>query len=158
MKIAFTVYGTPVPQGSLKAFTPKGWNRSILTSDNKKLKPWRQEVAGQALHAVESAGESITRDPIGISVRFYFARPTSTSKKVLHKTTKPDIDKLLRGILDALTGIVFADDAQAVSESCVKLFGTPERAEIEICTFAAKAADKQKTDEHQCELVLEEVL
>jgi Holliday junction resolvase RusA-like endonuclease len=138
MKLSFTVYGPPVPQGSTKAFIPKGWKRAIITSDNKKLKPWRQDVAGQALSAMEAAGEDVSHDAIGIRIRFIFAKPKSTSKKVLHKTTKPDIDKLLRGALDALTGIAFVDDAQVVSTSCTKQFGSPERADIEVCSFAVK--------------------
>ena len=84
MKLLFTVYGVPIPQGSMKAFTPKGWTRPILTSDNKKTKPWRQEVAGAALEAMQ---------------RYGFEKPQSTKKSVVAKTTKPDLDKLARSLL-----------------------------------------------------------
>ena len=130
MNLSFTVLGRPEPQGSTKAFMPKGWTRPVLTSDNKKLKPWRQDVSGKALEAMH--GKLTTEEAVEVRVRFYFAKPKSTPKRVVEKITKPDVDKLLRGILDSLTGIVFADDAQVTGVACEKLFGLPERAEIEV--------------------------
>ena len=47
-------------------------------------------------------------------------------------TTMPDIDKLARCALDALTGIVFRDDAQIVDLHATKRYGEPERAELTI--------------------------
>jgi len=35
--LTFQVYGEAQPQGSAKAFIPKGWKRPILTSDNAQL-------------------------------------------------------------------------------------------------------------------------
>jgi Holliday junction resolvase RusA-like endonuclease len=101
MKLLFTVYGVPIPQGSMKAFTPKGWTRPILTSDNKKTKPWRQEVAGAALEAMQRYGfEKLDRSiPVTLILNFAFSKPQSTKKSVVAKTTKPDLDKLARSLL-----------------------------------------------------------
>ncbi len=126
MRIDFTVAGVPQPQGSAKAFIPKGWNRAIITSDNKKLKPWRQEIAAMAQEAMKRVSDipnwHVTEGPVEVTCYFYFQKPKSTKKSVTQKITKPDIDKLLRGVLDALTGIVFRDDAQVVGVQCYKLF------------------------------------
>jgi crossover junction endodeoxyribonuclease RusA len=124
--LTFTVHGDPVPQGSMKAFIPKGWNRAVLTSSNKKMKPWRQEVAGTALAAMESAGFECSGKgvPFKLSLVFRFKRPKSVRKAILYKTTKPDTDKLIRSCLDALTGIVWHDDAQVVEINAQKEFGT----------------------------------
>ena len=62
---------------------------------------------------------------IGVECRFYFQRPKSTKKSIMDKVTKPDIDKLARAILDALTGIVFEDDSQVTTLVCWKGFGDP---------------------------------
>ena len=35
--IQFTVYGRPEPQGSTRAFIPKGWKRATVTSDNPEV-------------------------------------------------------------------------------------------------------------------------
>lgn len=130
--LAFTVYGTPVPQGSSRAFIPKGWERPVITAANAKTKPWRQEIAGTAKAEMETYGVApmLAGEPVWISVEFFFEKPRSISKRVTHKTTKPDIDKLLRAVLDSLTGIVFKDDSQVCSTSARKRFGSPARVEI----------------------------
>jgi Holliday junction resolvase RusA-like endonuclease len=125
--LTFTVYGIPAPQGSMRAFIPKGWKRAVLTSANKRTKPWRQEVAGAALAAMErakfeQAGKSVA---FQLCVSFRFQKPKSAKKSVTQKVTKPDLDKLLRSVLDALTGIVWVDDSQVVIISARKDFGQP---------------------------------
>src|SRR5437868_6535388 len=142
MNLSLTVYGTPQPQGSTKAFIPKGWTRPVITTDNKKLKPWRQQIAGAAM--AEMAGGAVTEKAVELAVRFYFAKPKSTPKRITEKTTKPDIDKCLRGVLDALTGIVFRDDSQVVMVAMSKEFGTPERVEIDLLVAEAETSTSAK--------------
>jgi crossover junction endodeoxyribonuclease RusA len=132
--IAFTVLGKPEPQGSSRAFIPKGWNRAVITSDNSRLKPWRQQVSGAALEAAKGLDLPVFRahKPLGIRLRFYFQRPKSvTAKTRPGMTTKPDGDKILRAVLDALTGIIAVDDAQFVDFSLSKHYGVP-RVEVEV--------------------------
>lgn len=136
MIVQFTVYGIPIPQGSTKAFIPKGWNRPIITSDNKKTKPWRQEIAGSALTAMGGQSPAGKDTPVSVRVYFYFDKPKSTKISVKAKTTKPDVDKLARAVLDALTGITFEDDSQVTELYVMKRFGTPSRAEISVCDVA----------------------
>ena len=75
MRVEFTVHGTPQPQGSAKAFIPKGWKRAIITSDNRSLKPWRQDVSAMASEAMQLAGvggypiDEAVRDHVRIFVR-----------------------------------------------------------------------------------------
>jgi len=90
-------------------------------------------VAGAALAARDEAqGPSAGPwdGPISISIDFFFDRPKSVRSE--HKTTKPDVDKLERGIFDALTGILFVDDSQVVRSAATKQFGSPARAEISV--------------------------
>ena len=132
MKIDFTVHGVPQPQGSAKAFIPKGWSSAVITSDNKTLKPWRQDVAalaGEAMQLANSGGHP-SDGPVIVTCVFWFAKPRSTPRRVTHKITKPDVDKLVRGILDALTGIVFRDDAQVVECHAYKAFADAPGARI----------------------------
>ncbi|MCL6560039.1 MAG: RusA family crossover junction endodeoxyribonuclease, partial [Firmicutes bacterium] len=44
----------------------------------------------------------------------------------------PDIDNLLKSILDSLNGIAWEDDRQIAIVFAERIVGTPERAEIEI--------------------------
>ncbi len=131
--LTFHVHGEPIPQGSMRAFLPKGWTRPIITAANARTKPWRQEVAGAALAAMDKdlldcAGKNV---PFRLSVTFRFQKPKSVKKTVLEKVTKPDTDKLIRSVLDALTGIVWTDDSQVVEILARKQFGSPG-AEISI--------------------------
>lgn len=132
--IHFTVFGHPEPQGSTKAFIPKGWSRAIITSDNSKLKPWRQQLARSAIEALkENGGELMAKpDAVRLAVCFYLEKPASVSKRRILPTVKPDGDKLVRAILDALTGTIFEDDAQVTDFVVAKRYGIPERAEIQV--------------------------
>lgn len=128
--LAFTVYGTAQPQGSIRAFMPKGSKRPVLTSDNSNLKPWRQEVAWAAKYAAR--GWKLIDRPlaVGLKATFYFVRPQRG--KGLYKSTKPDSDKLFRALGDALTGIVYRDDAQISDARVLKLFADTPRVEVEV--------------------------
>lgn len=135
MPIQFTVFGHPEPKGSTRAFIPKGWKRPVITTTNRKAKPWHQEIAGTALDAMKRGIPFPRPIPVGISLRFYFCRPKSLAKKVKHHTKKPDVDKLARLVNDALTGIAWEDDSQIMALTAVKGYGVPERVEISISSF-----------------------
>lgn len=132
MRLDFVVYGEPIPQGSTRAFIPKGWTRPIITAANAKTKPWRQEMAGAALSAIDaqSFAPAMKGEPVGVTARFFFGRPKSV--KAARKTTKPDVDKLLRAVLDSLQGIAFRDDAQVDYALAKKQYGEPARVVISV--------------------------
>jgi|SRR6185369_5440869 len=134
--ISVTIFGPAEPQGSMKAFLPKGWTRPIVTSDNKDLKSYRQEVSKAALAERARIGfyevMFIKHSPVQMVAKFYFAKPESVSKKRTAPTVKPDIDKLCRAIFDAFTGIIYVDDAQIVSIKAEKFYGLPERVEVTV--------------------------
>src|SRR5258708_39913276 len=105
--LSFTVLGVPQPQGSTRAFVPKGWTRAIITSANSKNKPWRQEVASCALCEMQRMGFTKCGKDVAVRVEvsFFFDKPKSVRKTQLDKVTKPDVDTLTRPVLDVVTGI-----------------------------------------------------
>jgi Holliday junction resolvase RusA-like endonuclease len=129
MSFKITILGKPAPQGSLRAFLRPGMRYPVLTADNRATRPWRQEIA-QSLMAAHPPYFARYL-PIEVSMDFYFQRPKS-AKRRRAMTVKPDCDKLVRCVCDALTGIVIEDDAQIVTHHARKLYGLPERVEIEI--------------------------
>jgi Holliday junction resolvase RusA-like endonuclease len=137
MRVSFAVFGTPQPQGSTRAFTPKGHTRPIITSDNARLKPWRQELAWVAVDAMNKTHQQKAPRgvPISVSLAFYFEKPKSARKSALWKTSRPDLDKLLRAVLDALTGIAYEDDSQVCFCTIEKAFSSPTRVEILVRTI-----------------------
>mgnify|MGYP001558892919 CR=1 FL=1 len=116
--VSFFVAGVPVPQGSMRAFMPKGGHFPVVTADNKGMLPWRQRIATEAQRAMEGRAPFLV--PVSVAAQFHLPRPKSRPKRDLFPDRKPDVDKLARAVLDSLTGIVFRDDAQVCSLFVVK--------------------------------------
>ena len=120
--IVFDVLGTPVTQGSAKAFVVGG--RARVTHDKRgPLLDWRSDIA----HAASQVADGKFADrgvPVTVRAVFRVQRPKSAPKRVVVPTTKPDADKLVRSLLDALTGVLFADDSQVVTLAVDKRFAT----------------------------------
>jgi Holliday junction resolvase RusA-like endonuclease len=129
-RIDFVVLGIAQPKGSARAFVPLKWAkaavatgrapRAIVTHDNPQTKGWQQLVAEQAQTVV--ADGALFLGPVVLTVTFRLPRPASLPQKVRHHTKKPDLDKLVRGIEDGLTGIVYLDDKQVVDLYARKVY------------------------------------
>jgi crossover junction endodeoxyribonuclease RusA len=121
----FFVSGAPTPQGSKRAFVVKG--KPVLTeSAGDRLRIWRQDVRFAAKAAMEQASpdgwEPLT-GAVDVTLWFRLRRPKSLPKRVYYPVKRPDLDKLVRAILDALTSVgVFRDDAQVVTLDAFKRF------------------------------------
>jgi crossover junction endodeoxyribonuclease RusA len=110
MEISFDVLGRPAPQGSKKSI---GNNRFIEAS--KFLPAWRNTVCLAAEYAVTEQNWARVSGPVELEVMFYLERPSSiSSTKRPYPVVPPDIDKLLRGVGDALSGVIYDDDAQII--------------------------------------------
>jgi crossover junction endodeoxyribonuclease RusA len=146
--ITFTVYGRPQQMGSKRAFLPKGHTRPIITDDNSKnRKQWANAVATSAGESMN--GTPLILEPVVLRVRFYFARPKSHYGSGKNATRlkpsapdrhsqSPDLDKLIRNVGDAITGVVIRDDKQIWRiESERHWTEVQERAEVEV--FSADA-------------------
>jgi crossover junction endodeoxyribonuclease RusA len=96
MHIDLTVEGIPVPQGS---FRHVGNGRII--SANPKLNTWRDTIATQI--ATQTAHRLIEA-PIRLQLVFTLPRPKSVPiGRRATPTTKPDLDKLTRAVMDAIS-------------------------------------------------------
>lgn len=119
--LTFTAYGVPIPQGSTRAFLPRGWKRPIITADNAKTKPWRQAIVDACREQL--AGRPPLEGPVEVELVFYLPRPKSAPRRVMHPAKKPDLDKLVRAALDALTAAgAWRDDGQVINVRAAKRF------------------------------------
>jgi crossover junction endodeoxyribonuclease RusA len=101
------VDGNPAPQGSKRHV---GHGRMVEAS--KRLRPWRATVAA-AVKAAVGAQVPFPDGPVTVTLEFVMPRPVSTPKRSTPPAVKrPDIDKLARSCLDAITGIAISDDSQ----------------------------------------------
>lgn len=149
-ELTFWVDGVPQPQGSKQAFaTKKDGNytgKTTMIETTKGLPAWRKAVQAEAEAAAANAGWDAQREAIAMNAIFYFPRPKGhfgTGRNAgiirdaapIHHLTKPDTDKLLRAIGDALTAAkVLTDDATIVGEHGWKAYadGRPPGARITI--------------------------
>lgn len=116
--VKFVVFGRPQQRGSKRA-VPLKTGKTVILDDNRKSRGWMQAIQAAAGEAMN--GREIIRDPVVIYATFYFLRPKShfgtgrNSKKIKsssprHHSQTPDLDKLLRSLLDGCTGTVITDD------------------------------------------------
>ncbi len=146
----FIVFGTAQPAGSKQAFVPlhpqtkqpyRNKNGGIVVSvvdDNKRSKGWKRLVAKTAQ---EECGTPLLTGPLKVTLVFYRERPKShcgavglnkVGRETPYPITKPDSGKLARGTIDAMTGIMYQDDAQIVDDITLKRYGSPARVEITV--------------------------
>lgn len=123
-ELSFFAYGNPAAQGN--------HTRSAsghIYDHNKNLKPWREAV----IHYAREHYQGPPLDgPLELQVTFWFPRPKSAKRNARYKTTAPDLDKLCRGLGDALeiAGTI-ASDARIVRWTAEKrllsLFVSPQQ-------------------------------
>ena len=109
----FFVKGRPVPQGSLKFI--KGHAIHVRATD---LALWRADIARNA----ELNGHKPEMGGMSVEVDFIFIPPKTVKREA--PWVKPDLDKLIRAVLDGLTGVAYEDDCQVIQIIASKHYGT----------------------------------
>lgn len=130
MRAMFSVVGEPVPQGSTRAFARRAKGGRIVgigtTNDPQgTLARWRGDIRTEA----QKAATSVSRSKVWAEFVFVYRRPKShtLTDGVRLRLGAPqfpghDIDKLTRGVLDALKGIFYEDDKQVVAVRAQKVY------------------------------------
>jgi crossover junction endodeoxyribonuclease RusA len=111
------VVGKPEPQGSARAFVVNG--RANVTHDNRQVKPWRQVIAA-AVRAQVGSVVPFPDGPVRLEIEFFMPRRQREPRVDEGHTRRPDLDKCVRAVLDALTGVLYRDDAQVTAIRATK--------------------------------------
>lgn len=126
------VIGHPAPQGSKRHV-----GNGIMVESSARVRPWRQDVTASAIEAAERDGWVAPSGPLLVELTFTLKRPryhyrTGAYAHELRPNApvlvdkKPDLDKLARSTLDALTAAgVIRDDAQIARLYVIKRYGDP---------------------------------
>jgi Holliday junction resolvase RusA-like endonuclease len=101
-------------------------NGHILHSQGSALAVWRSTIALSA----RFAGAKPVEGAIGIEIIFRVRRPKTVKRTF--PTVAPDLDKYIRGVLDALTGVGFQDDSQVIDIKAQKVYSDTPGADIKI--------------------------
>lgn len=131
--VAFYAHGRPKPQGSKRGFVQGGKVR-LVEAGGDAHKDWRATVTSAALEAM---GDRPLLDG-ALNVRLVFALPRPKAHPKTKRTwpvARPDIDKLVRSVLDSMSHVVFRDDSQVVHLQACKVWAeidTPSGAGVAV--------------------------
>lgn len=147
MEIEFSVNGRPVPQGSMTAVRAGNYV-TMRHQQGGALAVWRASI--------RLACGDITpdRDPYSLALNFRLKRPKAHlglsmgkvyvkpqyEREVPHST--PDLDKLIRAVMDALTGVLYLDDSQVYAIMAQKTYSAIEGVDVK-----ARNAQRLETDQ-----------
>jgi len=110
------VQGKPASQGSMTAVYNERLGISRVRHANAPaLSAWRSAIRKEA----KLQGAVKWTGPVGMRISFGIKPPIDT-RHGYPKT--PDLDKLVRGVLDALTGVCYVDDSQVTTIECEKVW------------------------------------
>lgn len=119
--LVLNVDGVAKGQGSMRA--PKA---GVVVHDNPSMVQWRSFVGLAAMNArLDESRRNrffVEEGPVWLTLTFRLVRPKSLPRRVGLPAKRPDLDKLVRAIGDALKGVLYRDDGQVVSIDASKRF------------------------------------
>lgn len=124
----FTVAGHPVTQGSKRAYITAG-HAHLVESGGARHKLWRHAINDEARRAWNGTGP--LTGPVVVDLVFAIQPPKTLTR--VRRSAGPvgarsgDVDKLARAVLDALTGVIYLDDAQVARLVVDKRWADPGR-------------------------------
>jgi len=147
--IQFSVLGMPRPAGSKRAFTyrkPTGQvGVRVADMSGQKGVRWRKAVQQAAIramswHRIETGAGGLVTGALGFVLICRLPRPKHHLTKKGKRTSKwrawptgpADATKLCRAVEDALTGIVWKDDAQICQQSVTKVYADDRPVGIDV--------------------------
>ena len=134
--VRFQVPGLPMAQGSKRHV-----GHGVMVEMSKKLPAWRSDMQLMGQRAM--AGRELLYGPTSLRAVFAFPRPLyhyGTGRNAGRvkdsapgwKVSAPDLDKLVRALGDALTGVVIRDDAQICDLAVTKIYGQHPGVMVEV--------------------------
>lgn len=146
----FRVSGLPIPQGHVRTVTKGGRTWSFHGSPG--LKDWRAAVQDMAALAMRGQ-PGVYQGPVAVAITFHLPRPKAhlrangqvKDSAPRWPSTRPDLDRLARAVLDAISlapGPILADDSLVVSLEAGKAYCEPGEgpgATVFVCDVEALA-------------------
>ena len=133
--MTFFIPGTPRPGGSKSAFPTKSGKIAMVDASGKAGRDWRKTAA---LFARQAMNGEPYKQPLKVAFYFFMPRPkkhfrVNAKGTYLRDTAprmhsiRPDTTKLIRSVEDALTGIVWEDDALIVEQHASKRYAPEDQ-------------------------------
>lgn len=122
--IDMVFYGKPVSKGRPR-FGRTG-SGTPITYTPKKTKDYERDLASLAQVAMH--GKVPTEEPVRVQIDVFFSHKTKTGWHI----SRPDLDNIIKIVLDGLNGIVFKDDACVVQIVASKKYDDKDEERVEI--------------------------
>lgn len=129
-EVHFIIPGRPVGKGRPR-FTKNGncWTPGKTVAYEREIKLAYWSTYGHRKYESDKA--------LAVDIVLYYPRPKNMAKYkrlmaqkgMLRPTVKPDVDNVIKTILDALNGVAFEDDRQIVQVECEKWYDITEENE-----------------------------
>jgi crossover junction endodeoxyribonuclease RusA len=119
--VSVWVAGTPAPQGSKRGYARQGAGGKLhvsMVESSDRVKPWREDVRQACLEVQPKGWEWLGGEPLVVKIVFVMPRRKADrpTKPTAPHTQKPDLDKLVRAVFDAIGSAgVWGDDSQVVA-------------------------------------------
>ena len=120
--IDLVIHGKPVGKARPR-FSRRG--NKVVTFTPRETQIYEQNV--KSLAQVAMLGKAMLEGPVKVTITAYFAHKKKTGWHI----SRPDIDNVVKAILDGLNGVVFADDAVVAQLVASKQYGE-ERVEVQV--------------------------
>jgi len=150
--IRVVVYSEPVAQGRPR-FSTQG--KFVRAYDPKKSRDYKNllRMAAQEVYKECPGFQPFDGVPLGLRVHVFRSIPKSFSKKkhedaIIGKVrpiTKPDCTNYIKGIEDAVSGVLWKDDSLIVEDVCRKFFSDQPRIEMVVWPLVYNAGDSIAT-------------
>lgn len=143
--LMFFIPGPPRGKGRPRA-TGRGQHAAVYT--DSKTAAYENLVRIACHQAMVKTSQEAFAGPVSVSVACKYPINKGASKRKLgaflageeRPTKKPDLDNVLKAVLDGINGVAFADDAQVVSIVSDKYYGIEPGVHVTI-----EALDVEKT-------------
>lgn len=144
--LAFTIPGAPRGKGRPRATSFGGNVRLYTDAKTASYEGLIAHAAHQALGAREPLG-----GPLVVTVLVRLTPAASTSKTArtamlagaIHPTKKPDLDNVVKAVLDGCNGVAFGDDAQVCWVNAGKVYAAAAGVDVVISQDADAATRSQ---------------
>ena len=135
--IEFTVFGKPVAQGRPRA--GRTFSGDVVLFDPTNSKEYKRYIA---LLASQHRPTELISEAVSLTVKVfrpipqkYMTKPklAEIEKGTLRPASKPDLSNYIKGIEDAIEGIILKNDSQVVDyEGSGKWYSSTPRIEVQI--------------------------
>lgn len=134
-EISFVVYGVPQGKARPRVSVRNGYAHAYTP---QKTKDYEHEIV--LAYKQVAGGIEPTRNPVVLGVDIFYPMPKSWSKKTklevmshgLPPMTKPDMDNVIKCVMDGLNGIAYEDDSQIFRIISDKDYSDSPRIEVRL--------------------------